>query len=75
MGSGNHFFNKKHTSESLQAISVRNIQKKLTPNDIAEIKYLWDSEAFKQPELAKMFNVGQPYISKIVNNRRRVKIY
>lgn len=73
-GCGNHFFGKHHTSESLKNISENNVKKKLNINDIVEIKNLWNC-GFNQPTIAKMFNVRQPHISKIVNNKKRVKIY
>ena len=74
-GSGNNFYNKKHTEESLKLILESNIFKTLSNKNIDEIKRLWNSGEYKQHELAKMFNVGQPYVSKIVNNIRRTKNY
>lgn len=74
-GTGNHFFGKHHTVESIKNISKNSQNRKLDCNEIDEIKYLWNCGGLKQPEIAKIFNVGQPYISKIVNNIQRVKIY
>lgn len=74
MGCGNNFYGKKHTPEALFEISKNNPRKKLTSENINEIKFLNDY-GVNQDIIAKMFNVGQPYISKIINNKRRIKNY
>jgi group I intron endonuclease len=73
-GSGNNFYNKRHTPSSLKLISEGNFQKKLTTENINEIKYLVNY-GVSQTIVAKIFNVGQPHISKIINNMKRTKTY
>jgi group I intron endonuclease len=73
-GSGNNFYDKKHTSEALHLISESNVQKKLTNENIKEIKFL-HNYGVSQRTIAKIFNVGQPHICKIINNIRRTKTY
>lgn len=73
-GKGNNFYNKKHSPEALFKISENNFQKKLTIENINEIKFLYE-EGVTQDIIAKIFNVGQPHISKIINNRKRTKNY
>ena len=75
LGSGNNFYGKKHSLESLKKISEFNGQKKLSNKDVENIKILYKNGNMKQHELAKIYNVGRPYISKIINNKKRNKIY
>jgi group I intron endonuclease len=73
-GSGNNFYNKKHKTESLYLISNNNARKILTNENIIEIKFLNDY-GVSQTIIANIFNVGQPHISKIINNRKRINTY
>lgn len=73
-GRGNNFYNKKHTPEALFKISENNIQKKLTIENINEIKLL-NTQGVTQDIIAKIFKVGQPHISRIINNKVRTKNY
>lgn len=73
-GVGNNFYGRKHTLESLSKISKSNFQKKITIENINEIRFL-SNYGIKQEIIAKVFNVGQPHISKIINNRKRTKNY
>ena len=73
-GSNNNFYNKKHKPESLYLISENSDNRVLTNDNIQEIKFLSDY-GVSQYIIAKIFHVGQPYISKIINNKKRNKIY
>lgn len=44
---------------------------KLSLHDVMEIRRLC-LEGFKQKEVARMFNIGQPAVSKIANRKRRI---
>jgi hypothetical protein len=44
---------------------------KLTDEEVQSIKNLYKTSDFSQSKLAKMFNVRQPHISRIVNETRR----
>lgn len=48
----------------------RHPQLKLSTDDLWEIKRLYDSGS-KQRELAKMYNVSQQHVSKIINSKSR----
>lgn len=43
---------------------------KLSSTDIINIRYLYGQGAISQSELAKLYNVQQPHICRIVNNKR-----
>lgn len=74
-GINNGFYGKKHTIDSLKKISEFNYMKKLTSNDVEKIKYLYNYCDINQKNIAKMYGVVPSHISKILNNKRRNKIY
>jgi len=51
----------------------RGIQKKLSDEQIYEIKKLYDNKILSNIEIAKKFNIHKVYVSKIVNGHRRVR--
>lgn len=73
-GKGNNFYNKKHTPESLYKISENCQNKKLTTENINEIKFLAKQDV-SQDIIAKIFNCDRSYINRIINNKRRTKTY
>jgi len=72
-GSGNNFYNKKHSKEARRLIALHNHKRRLTEEDTNEIKKMWLC-GDKQHEIAKTFNTSQSHVSKIVNNHSRIKI-
>ena len=74
-GEGKNFFGKKHTDEALRLISLSNTKRKLTNNNVLEIKYLYDSGGLSQTKIAKQYGVTQSHISRIINNITRNKQY
>jgi group I intron endonuclease len=58
-----------------QCYNISKSKQILTPEDIQKIKDMWNSGEYKQYEIAKIFNVGRPYISQLVNNVKRNKKY
>jgi DNA-directed RNA polymerase specialized sigma subunit len=62
--------NPKHLEAVSQSINVmRGLQGKLNVENIKEIFRLRES-GLKQKNIAKIFNVGQDHISRILNNKR-----
>ena len=74
-GEGNNFYNKKHTEESLKKIALSNVKRNLSNDDIINIKYLYTTDNISQTKIAKIYGVSAPHISKIINNKRRLKQY
>lgn len=74
-GNGNPFFNKKHTLEALKKISENQRWRRLSNDDVSNIKELWNNIELKQKDIAKLYGVDQTHISKIVNNKSRTKTY
>ena len=73
-GEGNNFYNKNHSVESRRLIGLHNYKRKLTENQINEIKEMWLSGNYRQHEIADIHNTSQSHVSKIVNNYSRIKI-
>lgn len=46
-------------------------REELTAAEIQEIRALYASGTYRQVDLAEEFGVGQPYISRVVNRKRR----
>jgi group I intron endonuclease len=70
-GSGNHFYNKNHSISAKYFIGLNNYCRKLENSQIIEIKRMWQLENKTQAEIAKIFNISAPYVSRIINNKRR----
>jgi DNA-binding MarR family transcriptional regulator len=47
------------------------LREELTPEEIREIRALYAGGAYRQVDLAEEYGVSQPYISRIVNRKRR----
>jgi group I intron endonuclease len=79
IGSKNHFFDKHHTPEALHKISESNKFRKLSNDNVSEIRYLWNNSGYEAselaPVLATIFGVQKKYIISIVNNKKRIKNY
>jgi len=73
-GTGNNFYNKKHTKEARRLIGLHNHKRKLTNEQIDNIKYLWNGRFYSQKDIAYVYKVSPSHISKIVNNNSRIKI-
>lgn len=71
LGVGNNFYNKKHTINSRYFIGKNNYCRKLENSQIKNIKDMWLSGKYSQSEIAKQFNISAPYVSRIINNKRR----
>lgn len=44
--------------------------RKLTPDDVREIRRLWKEEKSLQSDIAEKFGIDQSYVSQIVNRKR-----
>ena len=44
---------------------------KLSCDDVKKLKDLYQSTDLSQSKLAKMFNIKQPHVSRIINETRR----
>jgi len=73
-GEGNNFYNKKHSEKAKYFIGLNNHQRKLNDEDINKIKEMWWSGDYSQQIIANIFKITQPHVSKIVNNRKRIKL-
>jgi len=73
-GEGNNFYNKKHTKEARRLIGLHNHKRRLTNEQIDDIKYLWNGRFYSQKDIAYVYKVSPSHISKIVNNNSRIKI-
>jgi len=71
-GEGNNFYNKKHTKEAKFKIALNNHKRKLSENQIKEIREFWSERKYKQQQIADMFNIDQSHVSDIVNNKKRI---
>jgi len=71
LGEGNNFYNKNHSINSRYFIGLNNCCRKLENNQINIIKTMWLSGNYSQTKIAKIFNVSQPQVSKIINNKAR----
>lgn len=74
-GSGNNFYNKKHSPEAKRLIGLHNHKRKLSNNDVKKIRFLYENNNIKQTILANMYNVDPSHISDIVNYKKRLILY
>ena len=73
LGNGNNFYNKKHTEDAKYRIGLNNHQRKLSDDDVNNIRIEYKTTDIKQSVLAKKYNIHPSHISDIINNKKRKK--
>jgi len=70
-GKGNNFYNRKHTEDAKYSIGLNNHQRKLTDDDVNNIRIEYKTTNVKQCILAKRYNIHPSHVSDIINNKKR----